>query len=150
MFSKSCQYGLQGVLYIAWRQSLGKSHVSLKEIAQEQDVPYHFLSKILQKLVQHNILQSIKGAHGGFCLKPDADKLNLLEVVSIIDGDLLFNRCVFGLKQCSDKTPCTIHHKYKHIREEIKTTLSNKSVAEHIKDVEDGKAIINFSNSLNN
>jgi len=149
MFSKSCQYGLQGVLYIAVQNDKGEKHVSLKDIAEEQDMPYHFLSKILQKLVKQDILKSTKGANGGFSINADMNTLMLLDIVKIIDGEYLFSRCVFGLKECSDCNPCPLHHKYKSIRNEIKSVLSTKSIATLIQDIKDGHSIINLSHPGN-
>ena len=85
MFSRSCQYALQAVLYIALHGQAKKS-ISAKEIAGSQGIPLHFLSKILQLLVRHNILDSIKGPKGGFSLNKPAEELKLLEIVEVIDG----------------------------------------------------------------
>ncbi len=145
MFSKSCQYGLQGVLYIAVQNDKGISRVSLKEISDKQGMPYHFLSKILQQLVKEKILSSIKGANGGFSLNKDPNKLKLLDIVTIIDEDFMFDQCAFGLKECSDDQPCPIHHKYVFIREEIRNVLSERSITEHVQDIKDGHSIISIT-----
>ena len=77
MFSRSCQYALQAVLYITLHQKK-KSNVGLKEISSSQGIPLHFLSKILQSLVKADILTSIKGPNGGFRLNISPDELKLI------------------------------------------------------------------------
>ena len=64
MFSKSCEYGLQAMLYIAMNASEDRN-VGLREIAVNQGIPVHFLSKILQMLVKNKLLNSVKGPNGG-------------------------------------------------------------------------------------
>ena len=128
MFSRSCEYALQGVLYIALHSKNGQA-IGLKGIAESLKIPMHFLSKILQLLVKHRILASIKGPNGGFLLSEAPDNLTLFKIVEIVDGLGIFDRCGIGLKVCSDETACPIHHKYKILKEDIKNLLKEKTIA---------------------
>lgn len=143
MFSKSCQYAFQSVIYIALHSQSGAC-VGLKVIADHQEIPNHFLSKILQILVRNNILISTKGPNGGFVLKKSSNNIRLIEVVEIIDGHGIFDRCGIGLKECSDTNPCPIHFDYKQIKEKIKQLLSEKTLGDLIKDIEMGKSIVSY------
>jgi Rrf2 family protein len=137
MFSRSCEYALQGVLYIALHSKNGQA-VGLKEIAESLKIPMHFLSKILQLLVRHKVLSSIKGPNGGFLLSDAPQNLTLFKIVEIVDGLDIFDRCGIGLKVCSDETPCPIHHKYKILKEDIKNLLKEKTVATLSDEIRDG------------
>ena len=143
MFSRSCEYALQAVLYIAWKEE-ERNAVGLREIAEAQDIPSHFLSKILQQLVRHRILGSSKGPSGGYVLLRQPDDLSLLEVVGVIDGLDVFERCCIGLKVCSDTTPCPVHHDFKALRTKIKNLLGDKTIAAFIQDIEHGQSIVTF------
>jgi Rrf2 family protein len=143
MFSRTCQYALQAVLYIALHANENRA-VGLKEISNSQEIPLHFLSKILQTLVKNNILTSTKGPHGGFSLKIPADKFSLLEIVKIIDGTDIFERCGIGLKVCSDTKPCPIHNDYKLVKAKIKSLLGEKTLLDLCEDVNAGKSIVTF------
>lgn len=66
IFSKKCEYGLQAILYLASRKN--KEYFSAKEIAEDLKIPKEFISKILQSLVEFNIVGSKKGKNGGFFL----------------------------------------------------------------------------------
>ena len=59
MFSKSCQYAIQSLLYIAFHGSETKA-IKVKEVSETQGIPIHFLGKIMQTLVRHKILISTK------------------------------------------------------------------------------------------
>ena len=144
MFSKSCQYALQGVIYIGLHGQKGEN-VGLKDIADSQGIPMHFLSKILQLLVKNDILDSIKGPNGGFSLKRDAEDLYLKEIVEVTDGPAILERCGMGLKECSDSSPCPIHFEYQIVKEKIRGVLENKSLKDLIKDVEAGNSIVAFN-----
>jgi len=143
MFSRSCEYALQGILYITLHSKNGNA-VGLKQISESQKVPLHFLSKILQQLVKAKILSSIKGPNGGFMLNVSPNRLRLIKVVETIDGLDIFERCGIGLKKCSDKTPCPIHFDFKVVKEKIRQVLTEKTLAELCDDVGKGLSIVSF------
>ncbi len=118
--------------------------VNLKQISDAQEIPLHFLSKILQSLVKHDLLSSTKGPNGGFYLTRSADDIRLIEVVKVIDGLDMFNKCGIGLKKCSDATPCPIHAEYSEIKAKIKSLLSEKSLRQLTEDIDAGNSIVNF------
>lgn len=129
MFSVSCHYGLLAMIYIA-RHSTQENYVSLGEIAKYQQIPRHFLSKLLQMLVKYKLLISMKGPNGGFRLSRDADTISLIEIVDVIDGLDIFSRCGIGFKQCDDAEPCPIHDDYKKIRTRVLELFRQKSLGE--------------------
>ena len=115
MFSKTCEYAIRAVLFIA-HKSEGGAKVGIKDIAKGIDSPEHFVAKILQNLSKQGLLQSQKGPAGGFYLDAANRKHSLADIVKAIDGDKLFSGCGLGLKQCSEVHPCPIHNEYKEIR----------------------------------
>jgi Rrf2 family protein len=128
MFSKACEYGIRATLYIAIN-SLDDKRVSLRNIAGKIDSPEAFTAKILQQLVHHDIIHSVKGATGGFEIeKQKLPDITLAQIISAIDGDHLFHGCVMGLSACADDHPCPAHLSYEKIRGQLKTMLDNTSI----------------------
>lgn len=127
MFSTSCHYGLQAMLYIAMHSSKD-TNVELKQIADDQNIPRHFLSKILQQLVRSNLLISMKGPTGGFRLAKAREKIMLIDIIDAIDGLGVFNKCGLGYKQCNDKQTCPIHDDYKKVRKQIENLFGETSL----------------------
>lgn len=146
MFSTSCHYGLQGMLYIAMHAS-DQKNIDLKQIASDQNIPKHFLSKILQQLVKNNLLYSMKGPTGGFKLSRPPEEITLIEIIDAIDGLGVFKQCGIGFKKCNDNNPCPIHHEYKKVREQVETLFKSKTLLELTEDVERGDSIISLSKS---
>ncbi len=130
MFSKACEYGIRAATYIAM-QSLNHRRVSLKEIAEKIDSPAAFTAKILQILSKHNIVDSIKGAYGGFEISTaQIYRLKLSKIVNAIDGDRIYAGCGLGLKQCNADKPCPVHDKFVDIRNDLQQMLENTSLYE--------------------
>ncbi len=144
MFSTSCHYALQGILHIAYHHNEDRN-IDLKQIAEEQNIPKHFLSKILQILVRKNLLVSTKGPSGGFRLKREPEDISLIEIIDAIDGMGVFTKCGIGFKQCSDDNPCPIHEDYKKVRHQVQFLFENKTLAGLVEDSKQGNSIINLS-----
>jgi len=142
MFSKSCEYGLRAILHVSLHSD-EKNKIGIKEIAQELDLPSAYLSKILQNLVKHNILQSTKGPNGGFYINEKSARMPIIKVVEIIDGLDHFKKCGLGLKQCSASKPCPIHHQYKPYRDKLRQLLEDKTILDLTTVIENGKAFVN-------
>lgn len=132
------------MLYIAMH-SKDDNNVELKVIAEEQNIPKHFLSKILQQLVRNDLLQSMKGPTGGFRLVSKPGDVSLIEIIEAIDGLGVFNKCGIGFKQCNDKKPCPIHDDYKKVRAEVENLFRSKSLQDMIDDVNLGNSIISMN-----
>lgn len=130
MFSKACEYGIRATIYIAM-QSLEGNRVNLKEIAAAIDSPVAFTAKILQQLVKNDIVESVKGAHGGFQIeKSRIDSIKLNQIVSAIDGDKIFKGCALGLNECNESLPCPVHFKFKEIRDNLEQMTKETSIYE--------------------
>lgn len=142
MFSKACEYGIRATIYIAEQSNLEK-RVSLKDIAKAIDSPEAFTAKILQQLSKDQIIDSAKGPSGGFSIdKKKMQTLKLSQIVEAIDGDNIYKGCGLGLKMCSEKKPCPVHHKFKVIRNELRKMLEETTVKELSMDIEKGLAFL--------
>lgn len=130
MFSKSCEYGIKATLFIA-QKSQGGERVNLKEIAAAIDSPVAFTAKILQLLSKKNVIDSVKGAYGGFEIaRKRIDTLKLSEIVNAIDGDEIYAGCGLGLKKCNANKPCPVHDKFVDIRNNLKQMLESTTLYE--------------------
>lgn len=140
MFSKTCEYAIRAVLFIA-KQSANGSRAGIKEIARGIDSPEHFIAKILQDLGRKGLVQSQKGPAGGFYLEKNS-KATLADIVLAVDGDALFTGCGLGLKFCSEQHPCPLHFEFKKIRKEIYDLLKASKPDEFNKELEQKVAFL--------
>ena len=142
MFSKTCEYAVRATIYIASESSAGK-RCGIRDIARKIESPEPFTAKILQRLVEADIIKSIKGNGGGFEIeKIQLKHIKLEQLVKAIDGNDLFDRCSLGLHDCSDKQPCPFHHKYKPLRENLKKTLKETSLLDLISEFNTGETFL--------
>jgi Rrf2 family protein len=128
MLSKSCEYGLRAVLYLASLDQEG--YVPIGTISEELDISFPFLTKIFQKLNDAGLLTSQRGPKGGVALTEPADEVTLHEIVVAIDGNDLFQECVLGLPNCGDAEPCPLHDEWAEERNRVERMFRNATLAE--------------------
>src|SRR3974390_1270997 len=63
IYSRSAEYAIRAFVHLAQVQE-GK-YAMVKNIAEQEDIPAHFLAKILQQLARKGLLRSSKGPTGG-------------------------------------------------------------------------------------
>lgn len=137
LLSKTCIYGIRSTLFLAVRNE--NKFISIKEIADTLDIPFHFLTKILQTLGHANIIESVKGPKGGVTLKKPSTEISVLDIVSALDGDQLFLDCVIGLLGCSDENPCFLHKAWHKTKCKLKIDLEADSLKDLAAKVKRGK-----------
>lgn len=79
-------YALQALIFLARRRS--DEAAKIREIAAGEELPEKFLELILLELKHGRIVESVRGAKGGYRLKRPAVKIFLGEVIRMIDGPL--------------------------------------------------------------
>ncbi|MCT4699910.1 RrF2 family transcriptional regulator [Tenacibaculum haliotis] len=135
MFSKSCEYGLRAIIYIA-QQSAQDVKVSLATISEAINSPQAFTAKVLQQLTRNNIVKSIKGPYGGFVIEDNKMELiKLSDVVKILDGDAIYTGCGLGLSKCNEKSPCPLHFQFVEVRDKLKAMLNNTTLLMLVNDM---------------
>ncbi|UCF80555.1 MAG: Rrf2 family transcriptional regulator [Acidobacteriota bacterium] len=128
LYSKTCEYAIRALTCLASKPQ--GDYMTIKDIAQEEGLPPYFLSKILQILARHKILDSAKGPTGGFALARPKKEIFLSEIVFSIEGEDVYERCAVGFLECNDETPCPMHEIWTCVRDQILEYLKITSLAQ--------------------
>jgi Rrf2 family protein len=79
-------YALQALIMLARHDNQGA--IKIRDIAYEENLPEKFLELILVELKNARIVDSIRGAKGGYKLRRKASEIHLSEIMRLIDGPL--------------------------------------------------------------
>jgi Rrf2 family protein len=143
MFSKATEYALRATIYIA-KKSSEDNKISIAEIAKAIDSPQSFTAKILQSLTKDNkVVSSVRGPNGGFYLTEKAKKLPVRSILLAMGEDEVLEKCVLGLKRCTEITPCPMHFQYKTIKQQLIKLFVSKTIQELADEIKEGEVYIN-------
>jgi Rrf2 family transcriptional regulator, iron-sulfur cluster assembly transcription factor len=126
IYSRSAEYAIRAFVFLA--QVPPGKYAMVKQIAEESDIPSHFLAKILQQLARQGFLRSSKGPTGGFTLRYPATEITLLQIVEAVDGLADYQRCIGGMTECNDQMRCGMHDSWKALRSRIIEYLEGTTV----------------------
>ena len=128
MISQTAEYALRAILYLA--QHGAERPVRVNEMAEALRIPRNYLSKILHQLTRHHVVVSLRGKAGGFRLASDPSELPLSVVVTPFDRVDERRRCLLGRPQCSDRTACAAHTRWKDVADTVAQFFRDTNVAD--------------------
>ncbi|HYU46444.1 MAG TPA: Rrf2 family transcriptional regulator [Terriglobales bacterium] len=79
-------YALQALMMLTRRHHQGA--IRIRDIAYEENLPEKFLELILLELKNARIVESVRGAKGGYQLRREPSEIRLSEIIRLIDGPL--------------------------------------------------------------
>lgn len=126
--SRKTEYAIRGMIHLA-RQPADK-FIMLREIGKATKTSPVFLAKIFQVLSSAGLVESSRGAVGGFRLARQPEKISLKEILEAIEGPVQVNDCVVDSKSCLFSKKCSAHTAWKKVREVIDLTLSEINLGE--------------------
>lgn len=85
-FSVKIQYGLQAAFELALNH--GGGPVQISDIAKSQQIPIRFLEQILLILKRQGIVNSTRGARGGYLLAKNPGEISVLTIIEALDGPI--------------------------------------------------------------
>lgn len=120
MISKKAKYAIKALKVLT--EEYGKGPVLISYISARENIPKKFLEAILLELRNHGILQSQKGKGGGYLLRIDPGRVNLAQVLRVIDGPIAPTPCVsfnFYVKcdDCNDEVTCALRPIMERVRD---------------------------------
>jgi Rrf2 family transcriptional regulator, nitric oxide-sensitive transcriptional repressor len=107
MITREVDYAIRAVLYLSMQD--GRRLVATSELAEEMVVPYRFLRRIVQKLVDGGLVEAQRGKGGGVRLTRTGGEISLFDVLQTIDPKALcLNACLNGAEACVREPFCTV------------------------------------------
>jgi Rrf2 family protein len=106
----------------------GKGPLFLKKIAKMQNISEKYLSLIIIPLRGVGLVNSVRGAHGGYNLAKEPSQITLKEIVDVLEGDCSLADCVKNPSACPRVPICASHDIWAIIEEKISETLSSTTL----------------------
>ena len=132
MFSTKAEYGVRVMVHLANRD--GDRPISLGSIADAEGLPLAYLEHLVQRLRKAGLVESRRGAHGGYSLARPAADITMAEVVAALEGDIAPIECITadsdGALICSREgaAPCPTKLLWTRVQGSIVRTLNEMTL----------------------
>lgn len=120
------RYGLRAIIDIAQN---GNTPLSIRDIAQAQDLSVKYLEHIMKKLIKAGLVKSIRGPKGGYVLSRPAGEISTGEILRALEGSISPTLCVSGGK-CEKGSKCEAVYVWKKLKAAIDDVVDNVTLEE--------------------
>ena len=126
----------------------GNGPVTLAGISERQKISLSYLEQLFGKLRRHNIVASVRGPGGGYCLSRPASQIPISEIILAVDEPLDATKCV-GQGNCLDGQPCLTHELWLGLTKTIYDYLADISLQQmvdsHKKESQEAASTVNVT-----
>ena len=127
---KKVKYALIALKYMS---SLKPGELTTaKEIGTEFDIPFDPTARVLQLMAQNGVLKAEQGAHGGYRLVGDLDKLTIHALSQMVVGGLAVTDCASEKGVCDRVDACVLKGAMVKLNATIVKALKDVSVRDMI------------------
>ena len=137
MFSTKAEYGVRVMAHLA--KADGERPISLGVIADAEGLPLAYLEHLVQRLRRAELVESRRGARGGYTLARPAEEITMAEVVRSLEGEIAPIECISsdpdGQLVCvrEGSEPCPTKFLWTRIQGSIVRTLNEMTLADLVR-----------------
>ena len=129
------EYGVICALHLARRTDEGP--ITGRELAELERLPADYVEQILLRLRRAGIVRSTRGAHGGYALARDAERISIRDVMEASETTTFDLHCVshpVGEERCSSSQTCSIRPVWLLLQRKIDDVLESVHLADLLQD----------------
>lgn len=130
------RYGLMAMFQLALE--FGKGPIPLNNIASEQGLSESYLEQLFSTLRKDGLINSVRGAQGGYMLAYEPSKITVGQVLRSLEGDMSPAECVGNdpATDCAKEYGCATKLVLIKIKKSIDEVIDSISLANMIDEVE--------------
>ena len=129
--STRTRYGTRLMVELGCRY--GQHPAFLKDIAAKENISEKYLSQIIIPLKTAGLVNSFRGAHGGYVVARPPEEITLKEIVEVLEGDLNLVGCVKNASECQRASICVTRNLWGELGQVITQTLEKVTLQDLVK-----------------
>ncbi len=131
------EYSLIIAIHLARRQRAGQGRLSARDLALSERLPADYTEQILLRLRRAGIVESTRGAHGGYQLAGEPEGVTIRDLMNAAEHQTFEVNCEVhpvDAERCSPDTPCTIRPVWHSLQRRIDDFLRGITLADLLRD----------------
>ncbi len=128
--STKAQYGMRALVEIAIG---GERPTSLKQVAERQGLSQQYLEQIFAVLRRAGVVESVRGAHGGYRVVRPFDQIRALEVIELLEGSVAPVACIDDADGCERTGQCSTEGLWRDVDAAVRRVLGATTLADLVR-----------------
>ncbi len=104
--------------------------LSAAELSRFAHLELPTVSKVLKLLARAGLVDSFRGAHGGYQLAVDAGQISVAQIVRAIEGPIAMTTCTVEANSCKQEDVCDMRSNWKKVDKVVSEALESVSLAD--------------------
>ena len=123
------RYGLMAMSQLACHY--GQGPLSLKTIAEKEGLSEAYLEQLFSLLKKHQLIDSVRGAQGGYYLARSPGDIKILDILQALEGEMMLSCCrEHKLDSCDKIHDCKTKDLLDTIQERMEGILESMTLAD--------------------
>jgi len=124
--STRARYGTRALLDLAIHKD--EAPISLKDIAQRQQISLQYLEHLITPLIAAGIVRSVRGPKGGISLAKPPKQIALSEIFQLLEGSTAPVECIDNPNLCSRSESCVTRDIWEEMKNAMNGVLENTTL----------------------
>ena len=125
------QYGLRAMCFLAMNNS--RAPTPLRDISEREGISMQYLEQLFRVLREAGLVESVRGAKGGYLLARDPSEISVGDVVRAVEGPIAPVECVDAGEDgecCERQHSCLTRQAWLRLRDSMVETLDSITLSE--------------------
>ncbi|MBQ7196674.1 MAG: Rrf2 family transcriptional regulator [Synergistaceae bacterium] len=125
--STTARYGLRAMSDLCMSLEKTNVPVSVSDIATRQNIPVNYLEQLFGKLKRGGLLESVRGAQGGYLLARPAEKISIADILNALGEPFIFGSCQTD-KGCENAVTCPTFNLWRRVKGSVDEILESTTL----------------------
>ncbi|MDR7855989.1 Rrf2 family transcriptional regulator [Tissierella sp.] len=127
------RYGLKAMFQLALHY--GEGPISLNQIAEKQNLSESYLEQLFSTLRKEGLLNSVRGAQGGYMLSESPHKITVGCILRALEGSMAPSDCVIDdNNECNKEDGCATRLVWVRIKDSIDEVIDSITLQDMVDD----------------
>ncbi|GAB6100342.1 Rrf2 family transcriptional regulator [Halanaerocella petrolearia] len=119
------RYGVRAMFDLALHQ--GDGPIPLRSIAERQGISENYLEQLIATLRNEGLVNSVRGAHGGYLLAKKAEEITIGDIIRVLEGPIALSDCVSEDidTECENSDGCVVKLIWQQVKDNIDEVLDS-------------------------
>jgi len=119
--------------------------LSAHALAERSHLELPTVSKVMKLLVKMGLVDSFRGASGGYSLERKAQDISVAEIITAIEGPIAMTECSVEEGLCAQESICSLRGNWQRISVAIAKAMEGVSLAEMAQPVKPSAAPLHIT-----
>ena len=144
------EYSLIISIHLARRAAAGSGSVAARELAETERLPADYVEQILLRLRRAGLVESVRGAKGGYFLARDPGAISVRDVMSASERQTFEVNCdshPVDAERCSPGSTCSIRPVWHALQQRVDELLASITLADLMKQETQVQELVGISSA---